>query len=506
MRRAFLVVLTACTSGVSGSGSRPAPLDPLPPPAPADTMRFRDASACAQCHLVDETTSVLHDATGANVSPVLLWRSSLMAMAARDPYYLAVVSEQPDALCVRCHAPAGTEEIKDSGGTLDFQGLVSATTPAAILGRSGVTCTLCHQIGASNLGQDTSFSGGFQIGYGRMLFGRYGDPATQPMQLIVNYTPTAGTHIESSALCGTCHTVIVKGLVEQATFLEWRSSSFPGDGKDCQTCHVPAADSRGAPISTVVASFPSTLQPRSPVGKHTFVGGNSYVLSLLADAVDWANPGISADELLASADRDNQHLAGAAKISIASATRDTDGTLVVTVHVANQTGHKLPTGYPTRKLWLHVTAGGWESGAGPSEGPHRDVITDPSQVQVWEAVMVDSSGKPTHRALDAVRYSKDDRILPTGFAPSTADAARTQVVGVTADATFVPGSDDVTYRMTGVAAGTPVVVDLCYESLSASVVAAIDAAATPAGTKFVDLAQARPVTPIVIASTIATAP
>ena len=78
---------------------------------------------------------MLHDETGDNVSPVLLWRSSLMAMAARDPYYLAVVSEQPDALCVRCHAPAGTEEIKDSGGTLDFDALVAATTPAATLGR-----------------------------------------------------------------------------------------------------------------------------------------------------------------------------------------------------------------------------------------------------------------------------------------------------------------------------------------------------------------------------------
>jgi hypothetical protein len=475
-------------------GSRPAPLAPLPPPAAVDTTRFRDDRACAQCHLADDTTTVLHDKAGENVSPVLLWRSSLMALAARDPYYLAVVSEQPDALCVRCHAPAGTEEVKDSGGTLGFDDLLTGTSNAAVLGREGVTCTLCHQIGAGNLGQDSSFTGGFQVGYGRQLYGRYGDPQTQPMQLIVNYTPTLGVHIESSALCATCHTVVVGSVLEQATYLEWRASSFPAAGKDCQTCHVPETD------PTVVATFPASLTPRTPVGKHVFVGGGSYQLSLLADATEWSNAGVPADELAASAARDEAHLQTAAKLAITTA-RDGD-TLVVTVRVTNQTGHKLPTGYPTRRMWLHVTAGAFESGRDAVAGPHHDVIDDPSEVQVWEAVMVDGKGAPTHRALAARRYSKDNRILPDGFQAT----AQTQAIGVAGDASFVAGSDDVTYRIANAPAGTAIAVELLYQSLSMDVVDAIDSAQTPAGTRFADLARARPVTPVVLATASATAP
>ncbi|MGE5182344.1 MAG: hypothetical protein ACM31C_09800 [Acidobacteriota bacterium] len=521
--RSLVVVLSlaACTADAP---SRPPPLAPLPPPASVETSRFRDADACAQCHLVDDTTSVLHDATGTNVSPVLLWRSSLMALAARDPYYLAVFSEELAAApshaptieptCTRCHAPAGSEELAENSAHLTFADLTTSTDPAPLLGRGGVTCTLCHQIDPANLGQDASFTGGFTVGYGRTVYGRYGNPVTNPMQLIVNYTPALGTHIASSALCATCHTVIVPvgatQVVEQATFLEWRASAFPGQSKPCQTCHVPTNDAANNAISTIVANFSTAaLSPRMPVGEHVFVGGNSYVLSLLADAPDWSNANVPAAELMASAARDDAHLATAAKLQVVSTSRDPDGTLVLVVRVINQTGHKLPTGYPSRRVWLHVTAGSFESGRADTlvaQQPHRDVITSGDQAQIWEAVLVDASGVPTHRTLDAHGYGKDDRILPAGFAPTGTDVTRTAPVGVAGDASFVAGQDDVTYRISGVSAGTPIAIELLYEAVRPDIVDAIDAAATPAGTRFADLAHARPVTPVVLATASATAP
>jgi hypothetical protein len=268
---------------------------------------------------------------------------------------------------------------------------------------------------------------------------------------------------------------------------------------------VPTVDDANHAISAPVASFPSGLAPRSPIGKHTFVGGNSYMLSLLADAVDWSGAAIPAAELTASAARDDAHLQTAAQLSIVDAHRE-GNTAVVTVRVTNKTGHKLPTGYPSRRVWLHVTAGSFESGALPlASQPHRDVIDAPDQAQIWEAILVDANGQPTHRALDARSYSKDDRILPAGFAPASADRSRTAPIGTTGDASFQPGSDDVTYRMP-VAAGTPIAVELLYEALRPEVVDAIDASATPAGTRFVDLARVRPVTPVVIATLAATAP
>lgn len=498
---------------------RPAPLGPLPVPAHADTERFRDAEACGQCHLVGEDTTVLHDSAGANVSPVLLWRSSMMANAARDPYYLAVFAEElaraPDrttateTLCTRCHGPAGSEELAGTGTHLTFAEMTSGTSNAGVLARGGVTCTLCHQITQQSLDGDSAFSGKFDVGYSRSIFGPYLNPMTNPMMLIVNYTPMQGTQIGSAALCGSCHTVLVPTsageVVEQATYLEWRSSEFVGKNQPCQYCHVPTVNDAGVAISTPVASFPATLAPRTPVGRHTFVGGNSYMLSLLADAIDWSGANIPAAEFTAAAARDDAHLATAARVTVVDAHRE-GSTLVVTVRVENLTGHKLPTGYPSRRVWLHVTAtaGGsvmFESGKADTLAaqPHRDVITQPSEAQIWESILVDAAGNPTHRALDARRYGKDDRILPKGFNPSSTDRTRTAPVGVTGDATFVPGSDDVTYRFDA-PAGTSVDVELLYQSLRPEIVDAIDQSATPAGTRFVDLARARPVTPVVMAT------
>ena len=508
--RALLLFVAACSVS-DPTPARPPPLAALPAPAHVETDRFRDAEACGQCHLVDDTTQVLHDATGANDAPVLLWRSSLMALAARDPYYLAVFAEElartsnkasVNATCVRCHGPAGAEE---SSNALTFDDMTAGSGSAAILARGGVTCTLCHQIDPANLGDESSFTGKFVVNYGRKIYGRYSDPMTNPMMLIVNYTPTLGDHIESSALCATCHTVQIGSILEQATFLEWRSSQY-SPNQPCQSCHVPAVDDQNHAIATPVASFPSGLGARTPFGKHVFVGGNSYVLQLIADAIDWSGANIPAAEVTASAARDDAHLQTAAKLSITDAHREGD-TLVVTVRVENQTGHKLPTGYPSRRMWLHVTAGAFESGAEPlTPQPHRDVIDSPDQAQIWEAILVDAGGNPTHRALDAVRYSKDDRILPLGFAPSIADESRTRPLGPETDTSFVPGRDDVTYRITGAPAGTTVAVELLYEALRPETVDAIDASATSAATRFVDLARARPVTPVVLATTTMTAP
>ena len=508
--RAPVLFLTACSVS-DPTPMRPPPLAPLPPPAHVETDRFRDAEACGQCHLVDDTTTVLHDATGTNDAPVLLWRSSLMALAARDPYYLAVYAEElartsnqasVNATCSRCHGPAGAEESNDA---LTFEQMTAGSDAAAILARGGVTCTLCHQIDPANLGDESSFTGKFVVNYGRKLYGRYSDPMTNPMMLIVNYTPTLGDHIESSALCATCHTVQIGNILEQATFLEWRSSQY-SPMQPCQSCHVPTADDANHAIATPVASFPSGLGARSPFGKHVFVGGNSYVLSLIADAIDWSGAGIPASEVTASAARDVAHLQTAAKLTITDAHREGEA-LVVTVRVANLTGHKLPTGYPSRRMWLHVTAGSFESGAEPlTPQPHRDVIDAPDQAQIWEAILVDAGGNPTHRALDAARYSKDDRILPLGFDPSIADASRTRPLGAETDASFVPGSDDVTYRITGAPAGTIVAVELLFEAIRPEIVDEVDAGATPASTRFVDLARARPVTPVVLAQTTVTAP
>lgn len=494
---------------------RPLPLAALPVAGTVDTDRFADAAKCAQCHTAG--TSALRDVAGRDVSPVSLWRPSMMALAARDPFYLAVFAEElardPDQramierTCVRCHAPAGSEE---SDRALGFDALVSGTEPAAVLGREGVTCTLCHQIAARGLGEERSFTGGFDVDFGRMMFGPHANPVTDPMRMFVNFTPALGAHVARSELCGTCHTVIVGSIVEQATYLEWRSSSV-AQTKPCQACHVPTDDSDGVRIATPIAKYPTNLSLRTPVGRHRFVGANAYMLRLIAGAEDWANTGLAPGELEAAAVESEAHLATAAKLMVSSQP-GVDGTEVA-IRVSNETGHKLPTGYPSRRMWLHVTVVSgerivYESGAVRADGtlpgdstlqPHRDRNDHADDVQIWQAVLVDRDGRPTHRALDAARYGKDDRLLPAGFAPSSADRARVAPVGVDGDANFAPGSDTVTYAVGDPPPGSIVRVELLYQSLSPMIVDAIDASRTPAGTRFVDLARANPPTPTVMA-------
>jgi len=288
---------------------------------------------------------------------------------------------------------------------------------------------------------------------------------------------------------------------------------------------VPTTDDDGQTITTRAAKYPGTTQPRTPFGRHLFVGGNAYVQRLIAANLAWAGAGLDPADLEAAATASEAHLTTAAELTIEDAAR-TGGDLVVRVRVVNRTGHKLPTGYPSRRLWLHVTvrdAGGtvFESGAVDADGrlvdgagapldaglrPHLDEITRDDQVQVWESVLVDAGGAPTHRALDARRYGKDDRILPAGWSPAAPDGPATAPIGVDGDASFVAGQDDVTYRIPAPAGAAHVDVELRYQSLAPAVVDAVDDARTAAGTRFVDMARARPLVPVPLATASADVP
>jgi hypothetical protein len=117
---------------------------------------------------------------------------------------------------------------------------------------------------------------------------------------------------------------------------------------------------------------------------------------------------------------------------------------------------------------------------------------------VWEARLVDVAGEPRHRALDAVREGKDDRILPQGWNPDPIDLARVEPVGVVADATFVAGSDAIKIHVPGLAAGATISVELQYQSVSPRVLDAIAETPTPASARFGKLTAQRAPLPTTI--------
>ena len=555
--------MAACALGgcgnSGGSGSDGGTIVRMPPGAPAwlDVVGarlgdlpaqggykvgyFQSSLACAQCHTSADGDSALRDAAGRDVSPVTAYRSSMMALAARDPFYLATVSHElaarpgaSDAIestCTRCHAPAADVDLRASGQHVTFAALTTGSDAESEMARDGVGCALCHEIDAGGLGTPASFGGQFSVS-GTIIYGQYADPLTAPMQFYVSYTPSFGAHMQKSALCATCHTVITHALdgsgaavgpafYEQAAFLEWQNSSFVGN-KTCQDCHLPTSDDDGVAISTAIARPPgTTVSPRSPFGRHLFAGANQYVVSLVADNVAWSGSATPAAELLDHAARARASLGGAATVAITRAARDGDA-LVVEVTVHNRTGHKFPTGYPSRRAFLHLKVRRsdgttlFESGATDSYGrlldgrgnlvdvagelhPHRDLVTHDDEVQIWESVAGDASGAPARTVVDATAYLKDNRLLPDGWSPGGPDAAITAPVGTQGDAGF-GSSDTVTYRVPAAAGQLTVDVELLYQTLRPTDLDALAAAPTDASRRFFDMVAARAPQPIRIAS------
>jgi hypothetical protein len=520
---------------------------PLPAQAPATTTHFTTSDACAQCHLAAEGTAV-RDAKGRDVSPVGTWKASAMALASRDPYYLATFADElafrpnlvktVEQTCTRCHAPEASVELEVSGTAPTFAMLtVADPSNEAHLAGEGVACTLCHQITDENLGTFSSFTGAFTVGALRQIFGPYVDPATDPMRTLVNFTPTYAVHVQKSALCATCHTVITKprdskgnvgpDFPEQVPYLEWLASSFsnegtPGDkAATCQDCHMPAIDVDGAELSVVIARKPDGLSPRKPFFRHTFAGANVQLSRFAATDPTWIGLPLTKDDHDAQARSIEATLKAAATVEIAGTTRTGEG-IELQVKVSNLSGHKFPTGYPSRRAFLHVKVGdAFESGRTDAYGrlvgrdgaviepatfaPHLDVVDKDDAVQIYESVPVDVTGKIAHRPLDAHHYAKDNRLVPIGFNRKNSYSAYTAPVGTDSDPDW--GSTDIVkYRVAKAPAGAPITVELLFQTVRPTDLEALASRPTNVARKLFDLATAAPPVPVVVATAAAAAP
>src|SRR6185295_18240603 len=79
--------------------------------------------------------------------------------------------------------------------------------------------------------------------------------------------------------------------------------------------------------------------------------------------------------------------------------------------------------------------------------PHYKEITAPDQVQIYESVMAAPGGELTTGLLTAVRYVKDNRLLPRGFDKSSADKDIAVHGDAAGDADFSGGGDRIRYSV-----------------------------------------------------------
>ncbi|MEO6028641.1 MAG: multiheme c-type cytochrome [Candidatus Binatia bacterium] len=474
------------------------------------SANFAVPSTCAPCH---------SNYGQPNVEPFRNWQGSMMAHSGRDPLMLAALAvanqdlEHAGETCLRCHFPKGWLE----GRSAPEDGTMMTADD-----RQGVQCTICHRLvdpvaDPENPPEDGPILSALlqpvpTFGSAMMVV----DPQDRlrgPFDIIADlgndpHLPARSTLVspyhKSSELCGTCHNVRnpaftrnmlgeyalnaidtpadpTLGFPEQSTFDEWAASTYAvtgvsapqfGRNRDvvstCQDCHMPAVTGKDANLGIT----------RNDVPLHELVGGNTFIPTILPHHPVFGAE-VSAAILQESVEKSTTILRKAATLGL-----DLAGG-VLTVRVTNESGHKLPSGYPDgRRMWLHVRAfdaarnvvfesGRYVFATGDLVG-YEAVPTDQDydpNLHVWEAVhgmspaaaaaFGSTPGASRHLVKNNVRV-KDNRIPPRGFTNAAFEAFDGAPVGDTyADGAYW---DDVTYPVGAAAVGAE--VTLFYQTTS----------------------------------------
>jgi uncharacterized repeat protein (TIGR01451 family) len=490
-------------------------------------------------HLEDPIPSTL-DCDICHTEPIYdQWRGSMMSQSGRDPVMWAALAvannDSPGAgeYCLRCHTPKGWLEGRSHPA--DGSALIGDDVEV------GVACEVCHRlvdpVDAPTSTDETAaiddliraeLTTAVPVSHSANAMmivdpldrrrGPFSFDLALPFHSAYRSSFFEGTpqYLAASRLCGTCHNVdnpvlswdaergaywpnesgvpapsFEKGELFplERTFEEWANSAyatavgvfapqFAGDKPDgrvrsCQDCHMRRATGKAADDAFDPVQRDCVTSGCLP--EHDLTGGNTWVPQFLQDT-RWRLH--SADEAAYLDDtvlRARSMLREAATLSV---TLETSGThKLATVRVVNESGHKLPTGYPEgRRMWINLRAydaGGalvYESGA---YDPANGVLDLDPEVKVYEtkqgltADLAAALGRPElagesfHFLLNN-SVVKDNRIPPRGYTREAYDQPGLRPVG----ATYADGQywDDTRYTLPMTA--ERVVVTLYYQTSS----------------------------------------
>ena len=414
-------------------------------PYEANTL-FSGSGNCILCHGDPSqfpSSDANQDADGNDISPVTTWRATMMANAAKDPFWRAKVSheglvnpelkDEIENVCTKCHSPNGHFEAIHLG-QLPYTMEDVIADPMAL---DGVSCTSCHTMTDEGFG--SVFSANITYDVNKKAYGPYTFPDTDIMNSFTGFTPTYGAHISTSQQCGMCHTLITHPLdtagnptgtsfVEQAIYHEWLNSDFSQEGTSCQDCHMNKIEE-----TTLVSPLPMDLSPRSEFSEHDIVGGNVFMLNLFKNNISALGLNATTSQFNKVISSTEEMLESSLEINIAMV-EWTDEGMYFEVELINKSGHKLPSGYPSRQMYIDFLAYSgadtiFHSGSIDAEGRifgepaneyehHYDTITSEDQVQIYELAMGDMYDSLTTILEYAYQPLKDNRIPPKGFLTS----------------------------------------------------------------------------------------
>lgn len=483
----------------------------LPGSQPNQSGNLESPNRCDNCH----------GGYDIEVEPAFGWRGSMMSQAARDPLFYACLAisnqDAPESgdLCLRCHTPTGWLEgrsVPTDGSALDAND------------REGVQCDYCHkmvkptELGVNPYPDDSTYTadtyprdqaylatidsipercanGMYIADSDNAKRGPFEDAQARHQMF---YSPFH----QDSSLCGTCHDVSNPAFTDdgtgnflpnsfdqpapdfnpytmfpiERTFSEWKMSAYNspqgvyapqfGGNKDtvstCQDCHLRDITGEGCNK----AGTPT--RPDLPL--HDMTGGNTFI----PDLIEAVFPGESDLAALDSGTvRATYMLQKAATMSLSAG--QLGNSHLLNVNIVNETGHKLPSGYPEgRRIWINVKAYNtngsliYESGAYDTS---TAVLTHDPEVKIYEIkpgisndlspIVNFPAGPSFHFVLnDSVFF--DNRIPPRGFTNAGFEAIQSPPVAYS----YVDGQywDDTEYLVPGAAA--KIVVTLNYQTTS----------------------------------------
>ncbi|MDG1260956.1 MAG: multiheme c-type cytochrome [Flavobacteriales bacterium] len=447
---------------------------------------FATSGKCVNCHGSDPDGIASTTGEGEDVNVVDAWRSSMMANSAKDPFWKAKIrqealtnpghAEELENVCTKCHAPLGRHAMEFTG----VESYTFAHLQTDTAGLDGVSCVACHQQTDENPGNE--HSGDLHFAQEQIAYGPFESPLISPMALESGYTPEESAHISDAGICASCHSLVTSTVdlegdftgdtfIEQATYHEWLNSTYAeGEGETtCQDCHMPDL----GPKQPIQLAAGYDTPGRAPFSKHTFAGANTLMLQLMQDNLDTLDIAASEADYQATIEATYTMLQQESLILDAMELDRTADTLSIGVELTNLAGHKFPSGYPARRLFVHVKvidevtdevvfeSGEWdenyylvdEAATGVEE--HYDVIRDESEVQIYEMVMGDVNGDVTTVLERADIHLKDNRLTPAGFSVTHEVYDTTMIVGnAVLDDDFNQmggvegsGSDEIEYRV-----------------------------------------------------------
>jgi hypothetical protein len=410
--------------------------------------------ACAVCHGNYDT----------NVEPYFNWQGSMMAQASRDVLFMAnmVIANQdaPDSgdLCLRCHLPRGWLQ----GRSVPTDGSQMLATD-----KSGVSCDFCHRLvdpiydPTENPPEDQAILAALSFpasnfGNGMATVDPTGARRGPFQNAATGHPVLVSPFHREAALCGTCHDVSNPAFQKdgngnyvpnafdapatdfsahtlapvERTYSEWFYSAYNTPGgvyapefagnlnefaggivHTCQDCHMRDVTGEGCNFGT-----PPT---RDDLPLHDITGGSTWLPGLLGTLF----PGdVNETALQAGIGRARYMLQNAADMAVVQ-----EGT-ELKVTVTNNTGHKLPTGYPEgRRMWINVQfydAAMTLITESAAYDPSTGVLAHDAEAKIYDiepgldevtAPLVGVAPGPSFHFVLNNKIFKDNRIPPRGF-------------------------------------------------------------------------------------------